>query len=211
MTRLRAVATLALIIGAAACIDDPAAVDDQFALTQEDAALLGLNFWRDALEAAIDLATQGPSGAPAAAPQQAPEVFTTTDTVMVACALGGDVETIVDATLILDVDTGALELDAGFTITHDGCREQLEGQTFSFYGAPNIVVELMDASDGSGGRVVSGSIQGAAVVITEGAPVLCTMDVTAGPSAVQGNTLTYPIRGTFCGQSMDETVTEPIG
>lgn len=203
--------TLVFVSGLGACIEDPAEVDDQFALTQEDAELLGLTFWRQALEAELDLNVGGEGGSTAQAPgaQLVPQTYTNVDTTVVACALSGEIGQIMDASITIDPEANELEIDATVTLTHDACREEIEGQTFSFYGAPNIVVTVDNffASDGS--QTISGSINGQVVVITEGAPLLCEASVVLEDGVIVGDTATYRIRGTFCGTAMDQVVTEP--
>lgn len=211
MIRLRLPLLLGIAACLAACIDDPAAVDDQFALTQEDAVLLGLNFWRQALEAQIDVDVDGQPAAASSAPARAPQVFTATDTTVVMCQLDGEVQRIVEATATVDDETGEVEIAAVGTLTHDGCRQEIDGQTFSFYGAPSILLRITISYDSEGTQTLLGGIEGSAVVITEGLPVLCTADIEAGPGVVVDGSVTYSIRGSFCGQEFDETRTEAIG
>ncbi len=209
--RVLVMVSVSLLFGFGACIEDPAATDDQFALTQEDAELLGLTFWRQALEAELDLSTGGQGGTAALAPaiQLVPQTYTNVDTTVVACALSGEIGQIMEASITIDPEAGELQIDATLTLTHDACREELEGQTFSFYGAPNIVVTVDNffASDGS--QTISGSINGEVVVITEGAPLLCEASVVVEDGVIEGGTASYRIRGSFCGSSMDQVVTEP--
>lgn len=211
--RIAVCVTLSLVtVGTTSCIEDPTAVDDQFGLTQEVAELLGLTVWRHALEVELDVAVGGGESAAAwTAPQRVPETFTTTDTTVAGCTLGGEIERILGATATIDVEADEVRLDATLTLDHDACREEIEGQTFSFYGARTIVASVTSISSGDAPQVLSGSIEGATVVITEGVPLLCEVAVEAGPGEVVGDSITWEYRGTFCGQVMDSVVTEAVG
>ena len=211
MLRLKSIfLAVVLATGLAACIDDPAASDDQYALSQEDAALLGLSFWRDAFESALDV-DLGASPAAERSPSLAPETFTASDTTVTQCALGGEVQKILGASITIDTETGELRLEADLELVHDGCRQELDGQAYSIFGSPSILTSVTDDYDGQGGRTLAGSIEGSAVIITEGVPVLCTVDLIAGPVAVTEGPVTYTVEGSMCGEAVDEMVTETIG
>ncbi len=208
--RLLVVAALSALT---ACIDDPAAVDDQFALTQEDAELLGLTLWRQALAAQLDFEVGGQPALAlqALSPQQVPETFTNTDTIVVACPLGGEIQTINVAEIIIDAEADEITLRGAQTLTHDGCRQEVEGRTFSFFGAPSVTGELTTFYGSDDSETITGSIEGSVVVITQGTPVLCDIKVAVEDGTRVDGNLTYRARGTFCGAALDETVTESSG
>ena len=114
------------------------------------------------------------------------------------------------ASLTIDVEADLLEVSADLTLAHDACREEIDGEAFSFYGAPALEVGMTDRYGPGDARTLSGYLEGGVVVITRGAPLLCEASVAVENGVVEGDSITYRVRGHFCGSSVDEVVTEPL-
>ena len=209
---LRRTLLVLLLLPVAACIDDPASLyEDPIPLTEEEAEILGLGIWRDAIEARLDveadtveLAQLGALAGPAAAPVP----FAASASQVTPCTLGGDVSTEAGLTGFVDEEAGEVLLDFRIVQTHEDCREQGDGTTYTLIGAPSITAEFIFDFDVQGHFDIDGSITGGIVVLTGGRSVACQVDLAFTGQQDPGQPATSTVRGTLCGVPVERTATE---
>jgi hypothetical protein len=212
VTRSLLVATLAVW----GCIDDPTFLhEDPIPITEAEAELLGLQvFFRALASRAVVDDEVGPvasllAGPPAAT--AAPETVTAVADTVVACELSGDVRTEAELRATMDPVADTARLEFLVVQTHEDCRQEEEGVTWTLLGAPDLTMDLIFSVDPAGRVTLDGTLEGAVVLFTGGRSLPCEVALGLVGREDGGGSVTYSVSGSMCGVAVDESTTEPPG
>ena len=212
---LRNLALLMVSLSAAACIDDPTALEDgEFPLSEAEIRLLGLDIYQSILDAReVSLGTgaaaraSGFLDAPPVA--RSPVQYNERSEAVVDCPGGGTLSLGIEIKGVVNDETDAGWIRLTLVNGWQACAaEAPDGPVRN--GAPSVETVLYETSDGMEAEL-EGSIKGGIRISTGDTSALCVVNmVLEGWSRPDGSSYTRTT-GTVCGESFDEEASTSAG
>lgn len=194
--------TLVAAAGFAACGGSTDLVTDELSEVeaQEFASALMLATFNSAQSI-----PQQPQLAPGG-PQAAPYGYSFDFEGDVECPLGGSVAVTASLEVDGDTETEAGTVDYTITQVHGGCVvSSEEGEhVFTLWGAPNLVLDFLVASNGAGVIEWSGSVLGNVEWVTEGRQGTCAVALEFGGRQEGEASLAAEVAGSVCGFAVSQ-------
>jgi hypothetical protein len=204
----RALGSLALLVlSTVGCVDDLVRPDEELPLTEEEAELLGLDLFYDAMVRALETSEASSNLRIAPAFVRVP-IFERDSTTRL-CEFGGSVA--IKVTVTGDADTvahvGTLDLTA--VITHLDCQNSEGATRFLINGDPHITLAMELVGNGSGTTAITGRLFGAVTASAGYRGNTCEIDLPFNGSLRGDGAATLVFTGTVCRQAATRTVEIP--
>ena len=204
----RALGSLALLVLATVgCVDDLVRPDEELPLTEEEAELLGLDVFYDAMVRALETSQASSNLRIAPAFVRVP-IFERDSTTRL-CEFGGSVA--ITVTVTGEADTvahiGTLDLTAVFT--HVDCQNAAGAARFLINGAPHITLAMELVANGSGTTAITGRLFGAITASVGYRGNVCEIDLPFNGTLRPDGAATLVFTGTVCGRAASKPVEIP--
>lgn len=197
-----------VLLAFAGCVDDPIQPDQYIPLTEDEARLLGLQAFRDAMVAAL---AASPDSAPAAkmTPLRAPVSFSSQDSATVACAFGGVVKERVTLSGQTDEELGTADFRITVVQTHVDCQTEENGVRMHVDGDPNLALSFDFVLKKDGTITLDGALSGGIRAAVGYRSSTCAVNATFQGIARPDGSSDSQMTGTVCGTPVSQTVSQP--
>jgi len=205
---LGSLATL-LVLATSACVDDLVRPDEELPLTEEEAELLGIEVFYDALVKALESSDASSNLRPPPALAFVRVPIFERDSTSRLCQFGGSIAIAVTVTGDADTVANVGSLDMTAVFTHVDCQNSEGATRFLINGAPHITLAMELLANGSGTTAITGRLFGAITASVGYRGNACEIDLPFNGASRPDGAATLVFTGTVCGQAATRTVEIP--